>query len=194
MGDRRHCKACHSTLPDDGICEVHNEERRFCNRECQKRYYIVWTIAPVKLALDIPPTLILPNNDGFAVDIEAATSINPFFRRELWTSPGSHQVMAMCIRPEERDIGMESHPEAQFFRIEAGRGMAIVNGQSIPLAPGTAFVVAPNVAHNVLVAEDSTEPLSLYTIYMPPHHAPGTFHARKADALIDAGNDEEGKK
>jgi mannose-6-phosphate isomerase-like protein (cupin superfamily) len=170
----------------DFICEVHNEERRFCNRTCQKNYYVVWMQPPpppAKSAAAIPDVHAFPDKGGFAVDIEAATMVNPFFRRELWTLPGSHQVMAMCILPAERDIGLERHKEAQFFRVEAGRGTAIVNGEAIPLSPGSALAVAPNAEHNILVAEGASEPLSLYTIYTPPHHAPGTFHARKADAV-----------
>jgi len=42
-------------------------------------------------------------------------------------------------------------------------------------------VVPAGTSHNLV--NDSGESLRLYTIYVPPHHRPGTVHLTRADAM-----------
>lgn len=121
---------------------------------------------------------------GHAIDIERATLDNGDFRRVLYT--GAHcQLVLMCLSPGE-EIGEEVHDVDQFFRIEAGKGMAVVNGYEYAVADGSSLIVPAGAKHNVV--NIGREALKLYTIYAPPHHRDGTVHKTKADAL---GDDEE---
>ena len=60
-------------------------------------------------------------------DIEKETISNDYFRKVLFTTDRM-QLVIMCIKPGE-DIGEEVHPTTdQFFRIEEGKGKAVVDG------------------------------------------------------------------
>ena len=69
----------------------------------------------------------------------------------------------------------------QFIRVEAGHGKAILDGEEIELADGTAVVIPAGTEHNV-VNISTTEALKLYTIYTPAEHPDGTVHKTKAEA------------
>ena len=87
----------------------------------------------------------------------------------------------MTLQPGE-EIGMEHHTgHDQFIRVEAGEGVAILDGEKHALADGTAVVVPAGVEHNV-INTSSTEPMRLYSLYTPPEHPDGIIHATKADA------------
>ncbi|MBP8974175.1 MAG: cupin domain-containing protein [Anaerolineae bacterium] len=117
---------------------------------------------------------------GYSIQIEQATLENTYFRQVLFTAPKS-QLVLMALRPGE-EIGLETHATTdQFFRIEAGEGLAIIGGQEHPLKDGTALVVPAGVEHNV-VNTSQTKLLQLYTIYTPPQHPDGTIHKTKAEA------------
>tara|TARA_Y100000031_G_scaffold133130_1_gene154762 strand:+ start:118 stop:489 length:372 start_codon:yes stop_codon:yes gene_type:complete len=116
---------------------------------------------------------------GYSVNLEQRTLENENYREVLFTGPQS-QLVLMCLQPGE-EIGAEVHEDHdQFFRIEAGTGKAVVDGQEFELADGVSVVVPAGADHNVINTSDS-EKLKLYTIYSPPEHPDGTLHATKAD-------------
>lgn len=146
-------------------------------------------IIQAQLRLDIKDgfwcILELVNNDtnkmvGFYTNIEADTLSNTNYRKVLYTAPHS-QLVLMSLLPGE-EIGMEVHPNVdQFFRFEAGEGMAVLNGEETHFKDGDVIIVPAGTNHNI-VNTSSTEPLKLYTVYSPANHPDGTVHATKAEA------------
>lgn len=123
---------------------------------------------------------------GFNSNIEKDTLENDNFRKVLYTSKHS-QLVLMSLKPKE-EIGMETHAENdQFFRIERGQGICIIDGNEYELLDGTAIVVPSGSEHNVINTSE-TEDLKLYTIYSPAHHKDGIIRATKAEA---EANEEE---
>ena len=117
---------------------------------------------------------------GYHADIERQTLENTDYRRVLYTGKAS-QLVLMSLAPNE-EIGMETHPENdQFFRFEKGAGKAIVDGHEYEVKDGMTVIVPMGAQHNIMNTS-YTEPLKLYTIYSPAHHADGTVHRTKADA------------
>jgi mannose-6-phosphate isomerase-like protein (cupin superfamily) len=96
----------------------------------------------------------------------------------------------MSLKPGE-DIGTETHRLDQFIRVEAGRGIAYLNGVEYPLGNGTAIVIPSGTEHNI--RNSGHEALKLYTIYSPPEHKDGVVHATKHDALGDRDDHFDGK-
>jgi mannose-6-phosphate isomerase-like protein (cupin superfamily) len=87
----------------------------------------------------------------------------------------------MTLKPGE-EIGQEKHEgHDQFIRVEAGVGVAILDGEKHALADGTALVIPAGTEHNVINTSQS-ESMRLYTIYTPPEHPEGTVHRTKAEA------------
>jgi mannose-6-phosphate isomerase-like protein (cupin superfamily) len=106
-------------------------------------------------------------------NIELETEENELFRRVVHTTPNL-QVVLMSLKPWE-DIGDEVHPySTQFFRVEHGSGIAIVDNIRYRLTPGIALIVPLNTTHNII--NNGTGPLRLYSIYSPPVH-----HSEKLD-------------
>lgn len=117
---------------------------------------------------------------GFASNIEKETLENKNFRRVLYTSKYS-QLVLMSLKPNE-EIGMEVHPENdQFFRIEKGEGICVIDGNEYQLTDGVAIVVPAGAQHNVKNTSE-TEELKLYTIYSPAHHKDGIIRSTKQEA------------
>ncbi|MBI5061867.1 MAG: cupin domain-containing protein [Candidatus Aenigmarchaeota archaeon] len=117
---------------------------------------------------------------GYAGSIEKQTLKNNYFRRVLFT--GKHaQLVVMCLQPGE-EIGNEVHPSVdQFFRIEQGCALFVLNGKEKHSAKdGDAVIVPAGMYHNVINALKTQ--LKLYTIYSPPNHPDKTVHKTKADA------------
>ena len=116
---------------------------------------------------------------GFVDNIEKLTKENDNFRKVLFT--GEHmQLVLMTLLPGE-DIGLEVHNNVdQFFRVDAGHGKVVMNGQEQEIEDGFAVLVPAGTEHNIVNTGD--EPLRLYTIYAPPNHPDGTVHATKAEA------------
>ena len=88
----------------------------------------------------------------------------------------------MALKPQE-EIGAEVHKLNQFFRVEAGRGEAVLDGVRTAIQAGYAVVVPAGDTHNII--NTSTEPLKLYTLYAPPNHRDGVVHHTRADANAD---------
>ncbi len=119
---------------------------------------------------------------GYVTNIERDTRANEDFRRVLFTGPNM-QLVLMTLQPGD-DIGLETHDEHdQFIRVEAGTGVARLNGEEHHLEDGSIVVIPAGVEHNV-VNNSSDEPLRLYTLYSPAEHADGTVHHTKEDATV----------
>jgi mannose-6-phosphate isomerase-like protein (cupin superfamily) len=118
---------------------------------------------------------------GYVQDIESIAIGNEDFRRVLYTAR-SCQLVVMALKPAE-DIGAEVHKLDQFFRVEAGRGEAVLDGVTTAIEPGYAVIVPAGTRHNII--NTGTEPLKLYTLYAPPNHRDGVVHRTRADADAD---------
>jgi mannose-6-phosphate isomerase-like protein (cupin superfamily) len=118
---------------------------------------------------------------GYVQDIEAIAIGNEDFRRVLYTARNC-QLVVMALKPQE-EIGAEVHKLDQFFRVEAGRGEAVIDGVRTAIQAGYAVVVPAGARHNII--NTGTEPLKLYTLYAPPNHRDGVVHHTRADANAD---------
>ena len=117
---------------------------------------------------------------GYVTNIEQDSLKNEDFRRVLYTAKYC-QLVLMNLRPEE-DIGEEVHTLDQFIRVEAGNGVAIIDGVEHRISDGFAVVIPAGTKHNV-INRSGNEELKLYTLYSPPEHRDGTIHQTKSDAL-----------
>ena len=118
---------------------------------------------------------------GYVQDIESIATGNNDFRRVLYTAQNC-QLVVMSLKPQE-DIGAEVHKLDQFFRVEAGRGEAELNGVRTAIQAGYAVIVPAGARHNII--NTGPEPLKLYTLYAPPNHRDGVVHHTRADAQAD---------
>jgi mannose-6-phosphate isomerase-like protein (cupin superfamily) len=117
---------------------------------------------------------------GYSINIEAKTLAGNNFREVLYTTQRS-QLVIMTLQPGE-EIGLERHEgHDQFIRVEAGQGVAILDGEQHKLEDGVAVVIPAGTEHNV-INTSSSEPMRLYTLYTPPEHPDGIVHATKAEA------------
>ena len=117
---------------------------------------------------------------GYSINLEEKTLSGNNFREVLYTTRRS-QLVIMTLQPGE-EIGLEKHEDHdQFIRVEAGQGVAILDGERHALEDGVAVVIPAGTEHNVVNTSDS-EPMRLYTLYTPPEHPDGIVHATKAEA------------
>lgn len=116
---------------------------------------------------------------GFHVNIEEATIKNESFRRVVYTSDYM-QLVYMYLKPGE-SIGLETHGNDQFFRIEKGTGQVVIDGNEYKVEDGSGVVVPAGSKHNV-TNTSSVDGLHLYTIYAVPHHRDGVHFKTKAEA------------
>ncbi|MBU5557694.1 MAG: cupin domain-containing protein [Candidatus Aenigmatarchaeota archaeon] len=117
---------------------------------------------------------------GFNTNIERDTLKNTDFRRVLYTGKYS-QLVLMSLKPGE-EIGEEVHPNVdQFFRIESGEGIVVIDGIKHKIKDGSAVVVPSGARHNVINTSKKSD-LKLYTIYSPPEHQDKTVRHTKAEA------------
>ena len=107
---------------------------------------------------------------------------NDEFRKVLYTAKNC-QLVLMALKPRE-EIGAEVHKLDQFFRVEQGRGQAILDGVATTIRAGFAVLVPAGARHNIV--NTGTEPLKLYTLYAPPNHRDGVVHHTRADAEADS--------
>ena len=130
-----------------------------------------------------------------AFDIEAATRDNENYRTVAWT--GKYLQVTLMSIPVGESIGLEVHPDTdQFLRLDAGKGKCVMGPAKDQLdfeqevADGWSIQVPAGSWHDVVNTGD--EPLRLYAIYAPVHHAPGIVQRSSADAERDeaAGVDE----
>lgn len=130
-----------------------------------------------------------------AFDIEAATQENDEYRVVAWT--GKYLQVTLMSIPVGESIGLEVHPETdQFLRLDAGRGRVKMGPSKDELTfeqdvwDGWSIEVPAGTWHDVENTGD--EPLRLYAVYAPVHHAPGIVQETDEDAERDeeAGVDE----
>lgn len=129
-----------------------------------------------------------------AFDIESETKDNDTYRTVAWT--GKYlQVTLMSIPPGE-SIGLEAHPETdQFLRLDAGQGRCVMGPTednldfSQDVSDGWSIQVPAGAWHDVI--NTGEEPMRLYAVYAPSHHAQGIVQQTAADAEADedAGTD-----
>ena len=126
--------------------------------------------------------------DPNAFDIETATRENDTYRTVVWTGKFL-QVTLMSI-PVGESIGLEAHPGTdQFLRLDAGRGKCVMGPAEDELTfeqevtDGWSIQVPAGTWHDVINTGD--EPLRLYAIYAPVHHAPGIVQETDEDAERD---------
>ena len=118
---------------------------------------------------------------GFVQDIEAIAVKNEEFRRVLYTGENC-QLVLMALEPGE-EIGAEVHTLDQFFRVEKGTGVAVLDGVETAIRAGFAVLVPAGAIHNIVNTGDV--PLKLYTLYAPPNHRDGIVHHTRAEAERD---------
>ncbi len=119
--------------------------------------------------------------NGYVQDIESVSLDNENFRRVLYTAKHC-QLVLMALKPRE-EIGPEVHHLDQCFRIEAGMGEAVLDGERTPIRPGFVVVVPAGTMHNIVNTGDSA--MKLYTLYSPPNHRDGVVHLTRAAAEAD---------
>ena len=108
------------------------------------------------------------------------------FRRVLWT--GTYAQLVIMTIPVGGEIGEEVHEDTdQILTFVSGTGEAIISGKSRQVAAGDLVAVPAGLTHNFVNTGEN--PLILYTVYGPPHHAADAVHATKeeADAKEEAG-------
>lgn len=129
-----------------------------------------------------------------AFDIEKETLDNTNYRTTVWT--GKYLQVTLMSIPVGESIGLEVHPDTdQFLRLEAGKGKCVMGDSEDDLdfqqdvADDWSILVPAGKWHDVINTGD--EPLKLYTVYAPVHHAQGivqeTFAQAEADE--DSGKD-----
>ena len=128
-------------------------------------------------------------------DLETATVENTNYRTVAWS--GKYLQLTLMSIPVGEDVGLEVHPETdQFLRLDAGHGRVQMGPAEDQLdfeqevQDGWAIFVPAGTWHNV--TNIGEEPMRLYAVYAPAHHAAGKVHATPADAERDeeAGSDE----
>ena len=116
---------------------------------------------------------------GYVDDIEDVTEDNEDFRRVLYT--GKNLQLVVMRLPPGCEIGEEVHDDRdQFFRIEEGEGVIVIDGVENPVEDDIAVIVPAGARHNVI--NTGGEDLKLYTIYGPPEHKDGTVHKTRDEA------------
>lgn len=99
--------------------------------------------------------------------LRQVVTTNPYFRNVLQTTP-NEQLVAMTLQPRE-NIGWEVHPQDQFFYVESGTGLAIINNNRYHLIPGSGIIIPGGASHNIFNVSRK-QPLSIFVIYSPPKH------------------------
>lgn len=128
-------------------------------------------------------------------DLEKATLENDRYRVVAWS--GRYLQLTLMSIPPGADVGLEAHPETdQFLRLDGGRGRVQMGPAEDQLdfdqevEDGWAMLVPAGSWHNVTNTGD--EPMRLYAVYAPVHHAAGAVQATADDAERDeqSGADE----
>ena len=118
---------------------------------------------------------------GYVANIEKLSLENENFRKVLYTDKNSQLVLMSLLAGEE--IGEEVHDVDQFLRVEQGTGAAILSDIPHDIVGGSVIIVPAGTSHNVI--NTGSNPMKLYTLYMPPHHRDGVIHKTRAEAEAD---------
>lgn len=116
---------------------------------------------------------------GYIGHIEDLTEKNTDFRRVLYSGT-KLQLVVMSVAPGT-ELGGETHDDTdQFFRVEAGKGIVVIDGAPHKVKAGDGIVVPAGAHHNVICT--GHDALKLYTIYGPPQHRDQLVQKTKAEA------------
>ena len=133
--------------------------------------------------------------DPSAFDLERETTGNADYRAVAWT--GRYLQVTLMSIPVGESVGLEAHPDTdQFLRLDAGTGRVVMGPSKDEftfeqdVSDGWAIMVPAGTWHDVVNTGD--QPMRLYAVYAPVHHAPGKVQATAADAERDEreGTDE----
>lgn len=127
---------------------------------------------------------------GYLTNIEKDSLENKNFRKVLYTAKYS-QLVLMSLRPGE-EIGEEVHRLDQFIRIEAGEGLAVLDGVKHKISDGSAVVIPAGTRHNIINSSRNAE-MKIYTVYSPPEHRDQVTHKTKKEAMSDENDHFDGK-
>jgi mannose-6-phosphate isomerase-like protein (cupin superfamily) len=115
----------------------------------------------------------------FVTDIEELTVNNTNFRTAQWT--GTYLQLTTMSIEVGGEVGLEVHEDTdQFLRVEQGKAKVVmgpseeVQDKEWVAEDDWAIFVPAGTWHNIINIGD--EPLKLYSIYAPSHHALGTVH------------------
>ncbi|WP_296140189.1 cupin domain-containing protein [uncultured Tessaracoccus sp.] len=129
-----------------------------------------------------------------AIDIEQETKANDNYRTTVWT--GKYLQVTLMSIPVGGSVGLEVHPETdQFLRLEQGKGLAKMGPSKDDLSFEQAveddWSIHVPAGHWHDVVNTGDEPMKLYTIYAPVHHAQGIVHKtfEESEADEEAGTD-----
>ncbi len=111
----------------------------------------------------------------FNNNIVELTTENTFFRKVLATTDRTQLVLMNIAVGSE--IGQERHSGDQILVFVAGEGVAIINGEELPVASGYCVIVPAGSLHNF--KNTGKDDLKLYTIYAPPQHTQGEVATTK---------------
>jgi len=130
-----------------------------------------------------------------AFDIENATVTNENYRTVAWT--GKYLQVTLMSIPVGGSIGLEAHPGTdQFLRLEAGQGRCVMGPSADhvdfyqDVSDGWSVQVPAGTWHDVV--NTGEEPMRLYAVYAPVHHAPGITQGTRGDAQHDESAGEDG--
>ena len=107
---------------------------------------------------------------GLVFNINDATISNTHYRKVIFTAPHM-QIVLMSLKYNEA-ISMEVHEHTeQFVRVEAGKGVVIVDGTIYEIGDDDAVIIPAGTRH--LFRATSPVGLKLYTIYSSAEHPAG---------------------
>ena len=116
---------------------------------------------------------------GYVANMKELTDENTDFRRVLYTGT-KLQLVLMSVEPGN-ELGGEIHAETdQFFRIEGGKGLVVIDGVTHKIRAGDGIVVPAGAHHNLICT--GHDALKLYTIYGPPHHRDQLVQTTRTEA------------
>ncbi|MDN6411031.1 MAG: cupin domain-containing protein [Yaniella sp.] len=116
----------------------------------------------------------------YVVNIEDATLANENFRTASWT--GEKIQLTLMSIPVGGDVGLEVHNDTDQFlrrgRVQMGPSKDEFTFDE-EVSDDWIILVPKGMWHNVTNIGD--EPMKIYSLYAPPHHAHGTIHETQAD-------------
>ena len=122
--------------------------------------------------------------NAYHKNIEKETLKNNNYRKVIYTVPDKNQLVFMSLNVGE-DIPKEIHPHiSQFFRVEKGEGLAIIDGKKYKLKDGSGLIIPPGAQHYIKNTS-KTDKLKLYSIYSPPNHPPNRVNKRQPKTESD---------
>lgn len=131
--------------------------------------------------------------EPYSFDLETETRENKNYRTTAWT--GKYLQVALMSIPVGSSIGLEVHPDNdQFLRLDAGKGKAVMGDSKDNLtfeqevSDGWVVLVPAGKWHDIINTGD--EPMQVYAVYSPSHHAKGIIQATAEQAEKD---EESGK-